>query len=181
MAHTSPTPEQLQRFADSCHKCYVQAAVKHDSCRHIFNVLLPPDADLGPLTMLELCPTTRIIARMHEGRFLTIPFTGSSWIQFPFSTSGEPADVIAEMKLPEEAVAFCVSFESGAIFKPVLDRLSGSDSSSTPMKIRQTVVVSKDGRTSSLLTPEGKNTVKADGIWGGTITEMKEAFSRAAA
>ena len=181
MAHTSPTPEQLERFAALCHKCYLHAASENESCRHVFNVLLPPDPDLGPLAMLDLCPTTRIIAKSHRGRFLTMPFAGSPWIQFPFSTFGEPAEAISEMKLPDEAVAFCVSFESGVIFKPILDRRSGTDASLVPTKIRQTVVVARDGRTFSLLTPDGKTTVKADSIWGGTINDMKDAFSRAAA
>ncbi|MFM8650151.1 MAG: hypothetical protein ACKODY_10370 [Actinomycetota bacterium] len=180
MAHTSPTPNQLERFAALCHKCYLRAATEHESCRHIFNVLLPPDADLGPLELLELCPTTRIIAKTHEGRFLTMPFAESPWIQFPFSTFAEPAEAISEMKLPEEAVAFCVSFESSMIFKPILNRVSGTEAELKPTKVRQTVVVARDGRTSSLLTPEGKSTVKAADIWGGTINEMKDAFSRVA-
>lgn len=177
MALATITDEHAEMFLQTSHKAYLGIPDKEnpaDCNRHIYSILLPDDSELGVLAMLEMSRSWPLIAALDAtGIGITTPFRDTRWMRFVYSIKGEEIDEqLREMTLPRGAAALSFSFEM------LVEQIFLNSETYKPSKVRQTIVVLRDGRTMSLITQPGLGTSRAMALTGGTVDLLKEVMAR---
>ena len=177
MALTTFTDQLAKEYLDYTHKAYLGISDKKDpqECnRHIFSVLLPETTDLGPISLLEISRSWPLIAAIDkDGTAVALPYKDTKWVNFVYSLDHDHInEQLAEMTLPKGALALSFSFE---MFSERVNLTTGKVESA---KVRQTIVIPRNGQVISLLSERAGETQPVAALNGGTIDLLREVVNR---
>ena len=177
MALDTFTDQHAQEFLEYTHKTYLGVADKKNQkeCnRHIFSVLLPETTDLGPISLLEISRSWPLIAAIDkDGTAVALQFKDTPWINFVYSVMNDNInEQLEEMTLPKGALALSLSFE---MFSQRVDLTTEKTES---VKVRQTIVIPRNGQVISLLSERAGETQPVAALNGGTIDLLREVVNR---
>jgi hypothetical protein len=177
MALDTFTGQHAKEFLEYTHKAYLGVADKKNpkECnRHIFSVLLPESTDLGPISLLEISRSWPLIAAIDkDGTAVALQFKDTPWVHFVYSVKNDDInEQLEEMTLPRGALALSFSFE---MFTERVNLLTGDAESA---KVRQTIVVPRNGQVISLLSDQVAGTQPVAALTGGTIDLLRAVVNR---
>ena len=177
MALDTFTDQQAKDFLDYTHKAYLGISDRKDpqECnRHIFSVLLPETTNLDPISLLEISRSWPLIAAIDkDGTAVALRYKDTPWVNFVYSVDHDHInEQLAEMTLPKGALVLSFSFE---MFSERVNLITGKVESA---KVRQTIVVPRNGQIISLLSDRAAGTQPVAALQGGTIDLLKEVVER---
>ena len=186
MAHkTKLKTAEMTAFGQWAHDLYMFIA-RDENPGPGFSLLVPSGIHISALDVLEVSPTSPIVAARENNEYLTLEVKDAPGLSiFPFVVAGELYDTLKYMRLPSCAFGFSVSTETWMKLMPP----ASDNGSTTPLANDEwqtgwnTLALFRDGRGVNLITGEGIDQIptnKSGQVDGRLSTAMRNVIARSA-